>query len=87
MGNINSIFNKNCNILYLRCFLEISKIVGRGLENKMIDMIDRPDAKTDDRICKLEVLCENMDLYMPKLEFFEYLDELRRVKKRLAGCD
>ena len=48
------------------------------MKAKLIGMIDRPDATTDDRICKLEVLCGNMDTYLPKLEFFVYLDELRK---------
>ena len=54
------------------------------LENKLIDMINQPDPDTDSRISKLEVLCEGAESYISRLEFFTYLDELRKDRKEVV---
>ena len=54
-----------------------------ALENKIVDMVDKPDADTDHRISKLEASSSREDLYVPRSEFFKYLEELQKDRKEV----
>ena len=47
------------------------------LETKLMIMMNHPDPDTNSRIKQLEVLSENSESFLPRLEFFTYLDEFR----------
>ena len=54
------------------------------LETKIVDMINQPDTGTDSRIKQLEILSEGAESFLPRLEFFTYLDEFRMNRNEVV---